>query len=129
MGATKKEGYSLEDSIEQVGSGWTSLVKKVFEELKKYPTFRIIQVKEKFGRLRVYFDYNHEDYSIFQKLTDEDKQNEGSNWKKFYHFLNTVEEESGRVCELCGNPGICHVEDAWIITRCSDCYSTPHNSR
>lgn len=55
------EGYDRALALESVGMGWSSLIHEVFDfiEQNKIPQ-KVIQVKEKFGGLRIYADYNEE---------------------------------------------------------------------
>lgn len=64
-------------------------------EVPEYP-FRLLQVKEKYGTLRVY-----------------------SNWEteKIGDLIREAEEKSSRTCEVCGAPGS-RSGDFWIKTLC-----------
>ena len=46
-------GYDLETGLESVGRGWQDLVRRAFDALPEGHT--IVQVKEKFGSLRIYY--------------------------------------------------------------------------
>ncbi|PSH04774.1 MAG: hypothetical protein CXZ00_05220 [Acidobacteria bacterium] len=95
----------------QHGDGWYELLVRTFEriepkvgafnlELAKIGTqFEIIEVKEKFGELR-----------IIAMPT---------NREIIFAFLDT-REESRRICELCGAPGELHT--AYSRTLCTGCF-------
>lgn len=74
--------YTLEDALASVGKGWHSLIREIFE--KKPPQTAIVQVKEKFGSLRVYTTDTTDD---------------------FESLLQAFEARSETICELCGEPG------------------------
>ncbi|QIE22970.1 hypothetical protein SBC2_09830 [Caballeronia sp. SBC2] len=72
-------------------SGWGVLLRDLSTELEKVARatpdepFAIVQVKEKFGALRVYFE-REKPYSIWE-------------------LLNDAYDQSRVTCELCGKPG------------------------
>lgn len=78
------EGYDRALALESVGKGWSSLIHEVFDyiEQNKIPQ-KVIQVKEKFGGLRIYADYNEE---LDKKIIE-------------------VGKRSFTICEDCGAPG------------------------
>jgi hypothetical protein len=62
MGYVNYKGYTREDALESVGSGWAQLINRVFDKLESIKgTVKIIQVKEKFGGLRIYTDYGNDE--------------------------------------------------------------------
>lgn len=91
------EGYDLALAIESVGKGWEPLVREVFSFMKEHRTHtKVIQVKEKWGGLRIYTDV------IDDKLDEK---------------IREVEKRSFTVCELCGAPGNLR-GDSWYQTLC-----------
>lgn len=83
MSFVRPEGYTLEQGLKAVGPGWKGLVEQAFKN--KPAKARIVQVKEKFGGLRIY--------------------TEGRTSKAFETLLATLETESMKTCEMCGEPG------------------------
>ncbi len=81
------------------GDGWEPLIRRLSEKLSKIDGVRAEQVKEKFGTLRFYLDYEVEGA---QDLIDE------------------AEEESARTCEQCGQPGKLR-GGGWMVTLCDSC--------
>ena len=79
------------------GWGWEALLDKVFKEIQD-TDIKIIQVKEKFGGLRIY-----------------------TNTDKFLSVINSVEIESFKVCEICGNRKTVTTEGSWLKTLCKKC--------
>ena len=87
----------------ECGEGWYSIIEKLFEDIKKLnpsKDFEIIQVKEKWGGLRVYTNYT----------TDEIEK-----------LINEAEEESFKTCETCGEAGERSTKGGWTKTICSNC--------
>lgn len=102
------DGVELREALECVGEGWHSLVKRLYEAADKLdPKIKIIQVKEKFGRLRVYWDSPERGKAPDKHLLP------------FCDIINEAEAESGKTCEMCGKPG--KVTDngrGWLLSRC-----------
>lgn len=90
----------------ETGKGWYPLIEEMIEELKniKDCDFELIQVKEKFGLLRVYVDTG----------TDE-----------VYDIISRYETLSSHICEECGkfDTSKMRVHHGWYMTRCDECWS------
>ncbi len=89
---------SREDALLDVGAGWAGLINRAYDLLENYPTLKVVQVKEKFGGLRIYTDGYIEE---FEKV------------------LRDLEYESFNVCETCGNPGKLR-SGGWYKTLCEE---------
>ena len=94
----------------ECGDGWYNLLNTTFRKIKKYyinkyseipNRFYIIQVKQKYGLLRIY-----------SSLVD----------KEVFDILDEAEAKSSRVCELCGKKGKLREDLHYIRTLCDDCY-------
>lgn len=89
-------GYDRELALQSVKSGWASLIHKIFDKKEELnTTARIVQVKEKWGGLRIYSDYD----------------------EVFEPFIHEVERESFKICEQCGAPGDLR-SGGWYKTLC-----------
>lgn len=64
--------------------GWFNLIFELCEKLSKIEGVRIAQFNEKFGRLRVFWNFN-------------------SNNKEAQELISEYEEKSLKVCEFCGD--------------------------
>jgi hypothetical protein len=96
-GSVNYKGYTREDALESVGTGWSTLINKVFDVLETIKgTVKIVQVKEKFGGLRIYTDFSN---------------------KELDDIITKVEYESFLICEECGNPGKLR-DGSWYATLC-----------
>jgi len=92
-------GYDRELALASVGAGWATLINRVFDEREKLAIISpIVQVKEKYGGLRIYTGiYEVELESLIQQ----------------------VEVESYHICETCGEPGVLHKNNSgWYFTAC-----------
>jgi hypothetical protein len=68
----------------ECGIGWSNILNSLFSELSKNKEVRIVQVKEKFGGLRIYY------YPI-QDCSDS--------------LIHVAENLASTTCEQCGNVG------------------------
>ena len=92
------EGYTRELALNSVGEGWAGLVNEAFDALGKIRgDIKILQVKEKYGGLRIYTDYSHIDYDL---------------------ILINLEKKSFTICELCGEPAKLRNTNGWYRTLC-----------
>ena len=94
----KWEGLDLKDGLESVGSGWGYLVMAAFRA--KPEDIKIVQVKEKFGGLRIYTDSHDEGFA---------------------KTISALEEASFTICEVCGQSGELRNLD-WARTLCDKDY-------
>lgn len=83
----------------ECGDGWYNILDELFSELNKHDV-QLMQVKEKFGGLRVYL-------------------NGGSD--EVYNLIDKAEEKSFKTCESCGNPGKNQEINYWLYTVCEEC--------
>jgi len=94
----------------EVGDGWRALVEHFYEAVEPHHCTQIIQVKEKYGLLRMYFDHDYEN------CIDNDK---------CAGMLSNLESElahlSSRMCESCGRYGRAR-GGGWIKTLCDECH-------
>ena len=79
------DGYTRELALQSVGVGWAPLINEVFDKLETIKgQIKIIQVKEKWGGLRIYTDYANEELDT---------------------VIRSAEERSYEICEVSGKPG------------------------
>lgn len=97
-------GYTRAMALRSVGPGWVPLVMRLWDWLEQTdPQAHVVQVKEKFGGLRVYIDFS--------------KHLPPGGHKPRYD----IEAESFRTCEWCGRPGEPRYDRHWIKTLCDEC--------
>ena len=91
----------------ECGNGWFTLIKKLCEKIEKQlkkeknTTYHLAQIKEKFGGLRWY---------------DENSS------KEINDLVFKAEEESYKICEICGESGELRSRGSWVITLCDACH-------
>ena len=94
-----------------IGDGWYPLLERLSYEImdlcreRGVVPPRALQVKEKFGALRAYFEYI--------KIDD------------IGEIVYKYERESVSICERCGKPGSREGSTGWIKTLCTECRNTP----
>lgn len=141
-----KRDMSLKDSKEiniykkygcQCGDGWFELIQELCQRITNMYKFEgididieILQMKEKFGKLRFY--YRHfEDSNTIQAIdflgvgslrlsppSDEECEYK----KKISELVHSYEEWSSHICEKCGARGELRTDLLWKKTLCEDCY-------
>jgi hypothetical protein len=89
--------------IQDVGPGWKPIVEKYVPMIKAKGGF-IMQVKEKFGGLRIY--------------------SQGGDYEAISDLERTAESISFLTCEYCGEPGNLKNKNGWIKTCCEKCNDT-----
>jgi hypothetical protein len=88
----------------EVGDGWLKILVEMFEEIAKIPLsendkpFGFLQIKEKFGDLRVY------------AIGGNDKTTE---------IIKNAEVKASETCDICGAKGLKR-NDGWISVRCEE---------
>ena len=99
--------------LDQIPEGWKHSfgekmcfeIKNILEEAEYESDFRILDMKEKYGRLCIY--YNQVPESIYDKLE-----------QIISKYANISEE----TCAICGNNAN-KKTDGWIIPVCDNCYN------
>jgi len=93
--------YTLSESLSRVDSGWHVLVQTFFRGIKDKPEVKVLQIKEKFGGLRIYVD--NADPEV-------------------HALIRELESDSMSICEKCGQPGTQRSVKGWTHTICLECY-------
>lgn len=96
---------NLDYALEQVGSGWKHILELVYAGKGLTPSVNIVQVKEKFGGLRIYFDSEDMD-----------------EYRRFGELVTLAEYMSARTCEYCGASGKIRRDLAWLKCLCKEHY-------
>lgn len=99
-----RELNALYARLDLPGPGWSELLDKLHANLVELDaTYRLAQVKEKFGGLRFYADFEDSVRRQCQALVDE------------------AERRSFHICERCGHPGTLRAERQRRLTLCDGC--------
>ena len=97
-------GYDRDLAKQSVGEGWSGLIDAIFNKRDELNLdVKIVQVKEKWGGLRVYTGAFYDD----AVHTEFDK------------FLIEMEKQSFTICETCGKPGKLR-SGGWYRTVCDE---------
>jgi hypothetical protein len=97
-------GYDRELAKDSVGKGWSTLIDAIFDKRDELKIdTKIVQVKEKYGGLRVYTGAFYDDAA----------------YDEFDKFLIEIEKQSYTICEDCGNAGQLR-EGRWYRTLCDE---------
>lgn len=106
----------------ECGEGWYVLLDQLCKKLYKYKGLTFLQVKEKFGGLRVYWSYDTEAEIFLHKGMELIKTRvlgKSSRSCKIAQLVDKAEEESQTICEVCGGQGkLVSSEFNWIKTLC-----------
>lgn len=100
--------------------GWYGIGAKMCDELmtalgKYTDDFVILQLKEKFGSIRLYWGWADRDY------TDEESEETKSLHDAIENILRTYAEMSYHTCVVCGKPATKYT-DCWVLGYCENCY-------
>lgn len=101
----------IPEHLDDVGPGWHPLLTQLHADLLPHvPRYQTIQIKEKFGELRVYLAYE----------IDLDAKNANARYDAACDLVDAAEAASARICEDCGQPGVAR-GGYWIRTLCDGC--------
>ena len=101
----------------EIGDGWFALVDRLSAELAKDTALYVVQVKEKYGRLKVYFG------------RDESVPQDPRLDAELEAALVKAADESERTCEVCGKPGTIDERHRWVSVRCEPCLRAEEEER
>lgn len=91
--------------IYECEAGWHPMIEELLTKLKPYP-IKILQIKEKFGGLRVYYQWTGP--SSIPMIA-------GVNG-----LIEEAEIKCAKICEVTGEPGVLHTKDGWFKTLSED---------
>jgi hypothetical protein len=94
----------------ECGNGWYGLISHVCTLIDRLNApVEWVQIKEKFGGLRMYLRWTGECVDLVHELV--------------FHLLDTAEQQSFRTCEQCGDTKTAKVgnDHGWWRTECDAC--------
>jgi hypothetical protein len=100
---TDTANTQIPDHLDRVYPGWHQILTRLHADVMALdPEYSVFQVKEKFGRLRVYLNSRHPDVAA---------------------LLIAAENQSGAVCEHCGEAGFVRQRPGrnWMQCLCDVC--------
>ena len=86
---------TLEVAKKCVGKGWHPLLEQFYDAANSVENVVVLQVKEKFGGLRLYWSHNH---PMSADLLNPSKD------VSLHELVDRLEAESLTLCEYCGAP-------------------------
>ena len=92
----------------ECGPGWSKVISPLVERISKLGG-TVVQVKEKFGGLRLYFTPAEAD-SIAGEAA----------WAALQDDVDQAERDSYKICEICGKPGVLMTSGTWLKTVCPE---------
>jgi hypothetical protein len=100
----KEEFPEYKDVYFEINDGWFNIVQNMFLEfINKNLNVKILQIKEKFGTLRVYANcVGNNDYNILNSI------------------IRDAEIASSLTCDICGGTGHIRNDNHWLKTRCEN---------
>ena len=140
---TTAESISYQQWGCECGDGWYQLIcdlcaeiSKAYSQADSKPDIIVLQVKQKFARLRFYYTFEGVPAGVIIDFlgsgtlrTDPDDDDAPDDVKALHAKIKSIvrryEEKSGTVCELCGAAGALRkLENGWLKTLCGDCFET-----
>lgn len=104
----------LEPYGDEVGEGWAPIVLKCHRQLKHLdPEYGIVQIKEKFGGLRYYYESSYDFGNIINDIMDS--------------VVKAAEYNCSISCEVCGSAGSLRMNSGWYKTLCEE-HTSEHRS-
>lgn len=119
-------GGQIPEYLDNVGPGWRPLLTDLHKELlEARPDYQVVQVKEKWGTLRVYITGTPIQADIIGggrvlnvKIKDTATD---TDWRTVQTIVNKYEKKSAEICEECGQPGVLRTDLGWVRTLCDHC--------
>ena len=114
--------------------GWTELADQLFADLDAMldddaaNLFAVVQVKEKFAGLRVYWELNKEQTTVLDIIGsgsaqrfDKIPEKPSSLFNRIRARVKQAGEQAATTCQRCGNGGASAGGSGWILTLCEAC--------
>lgn len=104
----------------ELPEGWHDIGTQMCDELmialgKYADDFIILQLKEKFNEIRLYWGWVDREY------TDEENEEVTTIHHKIGKILKKYAEISYNTCTVCGKPATTIVDTGWIVSYCDEC--------
>lgn len=97
-------GLKRSSALSSVGNGWSKFINNLYDAKPKRT--KVWQVKEKYAGLRFYISSAPE-------------------W--YFDLIDYYEDESYKICEVCGEKGKIRDDLSWILTLCDKHYEETLN--
>lgn len=137
-----KEDNSCQNLEIECASGWYQLLRdcclritEKYEQSGREIDFIPLQIKEKFGSLRIYYRFKDTPNRMtaidffdgqslrFSPSDQQDDEETASLRQAIDDIISETEEQSKQICEFCGKKGALRTDLRWKKTLCDDCYN------
>lgn len=93
--------------------GWFPILREFFSTVRdilgdKSDLFVLLQVKEKFGGIRIYYGFD------LDRVVPKEKQD------RIHAACRHAEDRAYVTCDVCGKPGVLRKRGFWFMTRCDE---------
>ncbi len=114
--------------------GWTELADQLFADLDAMldddaaSVFKVIQIKEKYASLRVYWSLGEEETLVLDVIGsgstqrfDKGPTDPTALFERIRACVKEACEQAETTCQVCGNGSASAVGSGWIVTLCGTC--------
>jgi len=114
--------------------GWTGVADRLFNDLDammsddEAATFEIVQIKEKFGGLRVYWELDGQQTMVIDAISAHSVQHMENSPARPTALFGRVRErvrqaaqQAATTCQKCGSEGATATRSGWVVTLCEAC--------
>lgn len=98
---------NAEKVFRECGPGWEDLIAPLELRIERLGGV-VQQIKEKFGRLRLYYT-----------PAETGSVQDDAAWAALDTDVEQAMRDSGKVCEMCGTPGVLMTTGTWLKTLCA----------
>jgi hypothetical protein len=122
--------------------GWVEVANKLFADVDAMlddasaKRFEVIQIKEKFAGLRVYWRLGTQQTTVIDVLgpdavwrIDKGPTKPTDLFDRIKERVTQAQEEAGTTCQRCGNSGASAGGQGWIVTLCETCRTKKDDER
>jgi len=108
-----------------VPTGWFVIVDKMFQDINavldeaEAAQFQIIQIKEKFGGLRVCQDWEFQGWGYWRPLEDPPLPGLHQGFERLFLIIEDAIRRAEQTCLRCGNPGSLRMIKGWHAPLCA----------
>ena len=107
--------------LDELPTGWQYIGYRMCEELSDAlgdyaDNWVIIQLKEKFGRICLYWNWDY-----YEDFTDEQAAEMNKLYDVIEDILDKYADISWNTCAVCGSPATEH-SSGWVLPYCKECY-------
>jgi transcription initiation factor IIE alpha subunit len=114
--------FKYDDFPFECDTGWNELIYNCLKEMAKVDKEKfidIVEIKEKYGWLRLYWHYN--DFEVNGEIIEPPLKDSTKIYDKISKIVAKYEEKTLHTCEIDGEKGKLHHKGTWYKTLCKEC--------